>query len=356
MYRRLRAGRFLALRRPKGAFAPAASSRFGDPRAPSRRPLPRASATQGRLRAGRFLALRRPKGAFAPAASSRFGDPRAPSRRPPPRASATQGRLRAGRLLALRRPKGAFAPAASSRFGDPRAPRAGRFPALRRPKAPSRRLLPRASATQGRLRAGRFPALRRPKGASRRPLPALRRPRRLRAAPWADTQVRPYRRQPTRGQLGPIICPMSNEAPDPTPTEPRIGHSPDLLGDMTANEFREAGHRLVDWIADYLEHGEHYPVLSRVRPGQVASTFASEPPASGAPFDEIWQRVRAETGPWPDPLEPADVLCLLRDLLERPGNPGRFSVISTKSTGDVVADIARRRPSWKRSVSVGCAS
>jgi aromatic-L-amino-acid decarboxylase len=90
---------------------------------------------------------------------------------------------------------------------------------------------------------------------------------------------------------------MANEPHDAKPATQLFGHSPDYLGDMTANEFRDAGHRLVDWIANYLEHGEQSPVLSRVRPGQVASTFASEPPASGAQFDEIWSEFEQKLVP-----------------------------------------------------------
>ncbi len=28
---------------------------------------------------------------------------------------------------------------------------------------------------------------------------------------------------------------------------------------MTSEEFRRAGHQLIDWIADYLDHVEQYP-------------------------------------------------------------------------------------------------
>ena len=36
---------------------------------------------------------------------------------------------------------------------------------------------------------------------------------------------------------------------------------------MTPEEFRRHGHQLIDWIANYMEHSEDYPVLSRVGPG-----------------------------------------------------------------------------------------
>ena len=38
---------------------------------------------------------------------------------------------------------------------------------------------------------------------------------------------------------------------------------------MTPDEFRSAGHELVDWVADYLDGADRYPVLSSVAPGWV---------------------------------------------------------------------------------------
>ena len=61
-----------------------------------------------------------------------------------------------------------------------------------------------------------------------------------------------------------------------------------LSGEMDANEFRREGHRLVDWIAEYLQHSERYPVLSRVRPGEIKSAFPPNPPEQGDPFDDIF--------------------------------------------------------------------
>ena len=38
---------------------------------------------------------------------------------------------------------------------------------------------------------------------------------------------------------------------------------------MTPDEFRRAGHAMVDWIARYLEEVEHMPVQSQLAPGAI---------------------------------------------------------------------------------------
>jgi aromatic-L-amino-acid decarboxylase len=48
---------------------------------------------------------------------------------------------------------------------------------------------------------------------------------------------------------------------------------------MTPEEFRQAGHALIDWIADYRTDLEQRPVRARVVPGEVRSGFSPEPPA-----------------------------------------------------------------------------
>ncbi|CAI8035292.1 Tryptophan decarboxylase 2 [Geodia barretti] len=47
------------------------------------------------------------------------------------------------------------------------------------------------------------------------------------------------------------------------------------------------GHELVDWIGRYLEEAERYPVLSRVKPGEVREALPPEAPASGEPWSAI---------------------------------------------------------------------
>ena len=56
---------------------------------------------------------------------------------------------------------------------------------------------------------------------------------------------------------------------------------------MNPEEFRRAGHQLVDWVADYMEGIEDHPVLARVEPGWVRSQLPDHPPEQGEPFTEI---------------------------------------------------------------------
>src|SRR5262245_57918354 len=61
----------------------------------------------------------------------------------------------------------------------------------------------------------------------------------------------------------------------------RVEQPRNQLGDMSLVEFREYGHQVVDWIADYLGHPERYPVLSQNEPGQVKAALPSEAPKIG---------------------------------------------------------------------------
>lgn len=56
---------------------------------------------------------------------------------------------------------------------------------------------------------------------------------------------------------------------------------------MTPEEFRIAGHQLIDWIADYRTAVEERPVLAPVAPGEVRSGFSPTPPIAPATLDEL---------------------------------------------------------------------
>src|SRR5919109_928471 len=77
---------------------------------------------------------------------------------------------------------------------------------------------------------------------------------------------------------------MSGAAPTPVP----FGHDGLNPGaEMDPNAFRKHGHELVDWIADYFEHVEQYPVLSRVEPGDIVAALPDRAPEDPEPFDAI---------------------------------------------------------------------
>ncbi|MDL4777402.1 pyridoxal-dependent decarboxylase [Actinomadura xylanilytica] len=60
-----------------------------------------------------------------------------------------------------------------------------------------------------------------------------------------------------------------------------------MSGHMTPEEFRRYGRQVVDWIADYQEKIESYPVLSRVRPGEVLEALPEHPPEHGEGFEAV---------------------------------------------------------------------
>ncbi|MGA8142946.1 MAG: pyridoxal-dependent decarboxylase [Candidatus Acidiferrales bacterium] len=60
---------------------------------------------------------------------------------------------------------------------------------------------------------------------------------------------------------------------------------------MTPEEFRRHGKAMVDWIADYHERVESYPVLSQVLPGQIRAALPKLAPESGEPFAAMMQDV-----------------------------------------------------------------
>ncbi len=64
-----------------------------------------------------------------------------------------------------------------------------------------------------------------------------------------------------------------------------------LFGDMPAEEFKEQGYKLIDWIADYLKDVEKYPVLPNIKLGEVKKNLPSNPPVSSESFDTIFSDV-----------------------------------------------------------------
>ncbi|MFC2097907.1 pyridoxal phosphate-dependent decarboxylase family protein [Bacteroidota bacterium] len=54
-------------------------------------------------------------------------------------------------------------------------------------------------------------------------------------------------------------------------------------------EFRKFAHQFVDWMADYLENIESYPVKSQVKPGEIFSKIPDFAPEKGESMESIFQ-------------------------------------------------------------------
>jgi aromatic-L-amino-acid decarboxylase len=56
---------------------------------------------------------------------------------------------------------------------------------------------------------------------------------------------------------------------------------------LTPSQFREEGKKIIDWIADYYENVDQFPVLSQVKPGEIIASLPEKPPVKGEPFDDM---------------------------------------------------------------------
>ncbi len=56
---------------------------------------------------------------------------------------------------------------------------------------------------------------------------------------------------------------------------------------MKNDEFRKYAHEFVDWMADYFENIEDFPVVSKTRPGEILDKLPDSPPREGETIDKI---------------------------------------------------------------------
>jgi aromatic-L-amino-acid/L-tryptophan decarboxylase len=68
--------------------------------------------------------------------------------------------------------------------------------------------------------------------------------------------------------------------------EQGLGPGQHGVGDMTPEELRAHGHRVVDWIADYLDTLGERPVQAQVKPGEIRSQLPESPPDAPEPFEQ----------------------------------------------------------------------
>ncbi|HET6558820.1 MAG TPA: pyridoxal-dependent decarboxylase [Prolixibacteraceae bacterium] len=62
---------------------------------------------------------------------------------------------------------------------------------------------------------------------------------------------------------------------------------------MSSEEFRKQGKEMIDWVADYYENVEKYPVLSQVKPGDIAQQLPPSAPLESESMSRIMEDVNS---------------------------------------------------------------
>lgn len=76
-----------------------------------------------------------------------------------------------------------------------------------------------------------------------------------------------------------------------------VNNEPSSVGDLSPEEFRKAAHQAVDWIAEYLEHPERYPVRSQMAPGDVRNALPASPPQHGESLAKMMEDFESQIVP-----------------------------------------------------------
>ncbi|MDT3696100.1 MAG: pyridoxal-dependent decarboxylase [Ignavibacterium sp.] len=114
------------------------------------------------------------------------------------------------------------------------------------------------------------------------------------------------------------------------------------MNDMPKEEFRKAGHQLIDWIADYMNDIEKYPVLAQVKPGDITKRIPHSPPANGEKIEKVL----------------SDIDKVLIDGITHWNHPGFMAYFNTTSSGPgILAELLTAAFSsngmlWKTSPTV----
>jgi aromatic-L-amino-acid decarboxylase len=62
-----------------------------------------------------------------------------------------------------------------------------------------------------------------------------------------------------------------------------------MMKNIKSDEFRKQAYQFVDWMADYMDSVENYPVKSRVQPGEIALQINNGIPIQGEEIDQIFK-------------------------------------------------------------------
>ena len=110
---------------------------------------------------------------------------------------------------------------------------------------------------------------------------------------------------------------------------------------MTPEQFREHGHRVIDWIADYYERIETFPVLSQAQPGAAAGRAARRTHPSTA------SRSRRSCATWTTLIMPGithwqhpSFFAYFPANASGPGDPRRSAGLGPRRPGHALGHLA----------------
>src|SRR5689334_15856644 len=70
-----------------------------------------------------------------------------------------------------------------------------------------------------------------------------------------------------------------------------------MTADLPRHDLLSQGRAVLDWIAEYLDHPERYPVLSEMKPGEVMASLPQMPPTRAEPLDTILRDFQSKIVP-----------------------------------------------------------
>jgi aromatic-L-amino-acid decarboxylase len=114
-----------------------------------------------------------------------------------------------------------------------------------------------------------------------------------------------------------------------------------VLGDMPADEFRKHGYEIVDWIANYFETIDQYPVLSQIEPGSLKNALPMSAPETGEDFSDVLADMDKLILPAVTHWNHPNFHGLFSTSTSSVGVFGEMFAAAVRYEGDAVADIAR---------------
>ncbi|CAI0544256.1 unnamed protein product, partial [Linum tenue] len=129
--------------------------------------------------------------------------------------------------------------------------------------------------------------------------------------------------------------------------EPESPHN--VVHPLNPEEFRRQGHMVIDFIADYYNNIEHYPVLSQVKPGYLRHLLPRSAPLAAEPIEEIIKDIETHIIPgithWQHPAHFAYFPCtastagILGELLTAGLNVVGFSWVASPAATELEAIV-----------------